>query len=244
MAMTKKGTTIPMTDMLTHGQKQPSASGGTQALLRLITWMSPAFPIGAFSYSAGLEQAVADGSVADAASLQDWLSGAIAEGAVWNDAVLLAESYRAAEDVQRLHAVAALAEAMAGSRERQMETMLQGEAFIAAASAWPTVGGDMPLCMAYPVAVGAVAGAHATGAEPAIAAYLHATASNQVSVAIRCGVLGQRAGVAVLAALEGEIAATAARAAASSLDDLGSAGLLADIAGIRHETLPSRLFRS
>ncbi|WP_425530864.1 urease accessory protein UreF [Ferranicluibacter rubi] len=233
-----------MTDMLKDGQKQPSASGGTQALLRLITWMSPAFPIGAFSYSAGLEQAVADGSVADAASLQDWLSGAIAEGAVWNDAVLLAESYRATEDVQRLNAVASLAEAMAGSRERQMETMLQGEAFIAAASAWPTVGDDMLLRMAYPVAVGAVAGAHATGAEPAIAAYLHATASNQVSVAIRCGVLGQRAGVAVLAALESEIAATAVRAAASSLDDLGSAGLLADIAGIRHETLPSRLFRS
>lgn len=243
--MTEKGTTTPMSDMLKDGQKQPSASGGTQALLRLITWMSPAFPIGAFSYSAGLEQAVADGSVADAASLQDWLSGSIAEGAVWNDAVLLAESYRAVGEVERLHAVASLAEAMAGSRERQMETMLQGEAFVAAALAWPTgLSDDMPERMAYPVAVGAVAGAHATGAEPAIAAYLHATASNQVSVAIRCGVLGQRAGVAVLAALEGEIAATAARGAASSLDDLGSAGLLADIAGIRHETLPSRLFRS
>lgn len=243
--MTGRGTTTPMTDMLTHGQEQRPASGGTQALLRLIAWMSPAFPIGAFSYSAGLEQAVVDGSVGNAASLQDWLSGSIAEGTVWNDAVLLAESYRAAEDVERLEAVASLAEAMAGSRERQMETMLQGEAFIAAASAWRTGGDDIiPMRMAYPVAVGAVAGAHATGLEPAIAAYLHATASNQVSVAIRCGVLGQRAGVAVLAALEGEISAVAGRAAASSLDDLGSAGILADIAGFRHETLTSRLFRS
>lgn len=242
--MTTKGTAIPMTDLLTDGANQTGRGGETQALLRLITWMSPAFPIGAFSYSAGLEQAVVDGSIADAAALQDWLSGALAEGTGWNDAVLLAESYRAAGDPERRDAVAALADAMAGSRERQMETMLQGEAFLAAAAAWPTAGDDMPSRMAYPVAVGAVAGAHATGLEPALAAYLHATASNQVSVAIRCGVLGQRAGIAVLAALECEIAATAARAAASSLDDLGSAALLADIAALRHETLTSRLFRS
>ncbi|TCM58309.1 urease accessory protein [Rhizobium sp. PP-F2F-G48] len=249
MIMGEKGIAIPMTDILASARvekmEKPPASGGTQALLRLMSWLSPAFPIGAFSYSSGLEQAVADGGVADAASLQDWLSGALAQGAGWNDAVLLAESYRAAGEVERLHAVAALAEAMAGSQERQMETMLQGEAFLAAASAWPTGNEDrLPERVAYPVAVGTVAGLHGAGLEPAIAAYLHASASNQISVAIRCGVLGQRAGVAVLAALETEIAVTAARAAASSLDDLGSAGILADIAGVRHETLASRLFRS
>lgn len=272
-------TVTRMTDMAYKDRASLPSAGDTRALLRLIAWMSPAFPVGAFSYSSGLEQAVADGGVSDAASLQDWLSGALAGGTSWNDAVLLAESYRAAGDAARLHAVAALAEAMAGSRERQMETMLQGEAFVAAASAWssglshlrrereaascpdgpddqdhkpfhePQKSGQVPDDpmtgrVAYPVAVGAVAGAHATGIEPAIAAYLHAAMSNQVSVAIRCGVLGQRAGVAVIAALEEEIAEAAEAAAASSLDDLGSAGILADIAGIRHETLTSRLFRS
>jgi urease accessory protein len=123
--------------------------------------------------------------------------------------------------------------------------MLLGEAFLAAARHWPqqeleALGG----AAAYPVAVGAVAGAHGTGLEPALAAYLHATASNLVSVAIRCGVTGQRHGVGVLAQLEAAIAETAARASSSTPDDLGSATIVADISALRHETLYSRLFRS
>lgn len=226
--------TTPMTDR-----------ADTQALLRLVTWMSPAFPVGAFSYSGGLEQAVHDELVRDAPGLSRWLKALIEYGSSWNDAVLLAESYRVCGDAPGLAAVRELAEALAGSRERHMETMLQGEAFLAAAAHWPhpvleTVTG----AVAYPVAVGAVAGAHGTGLEPALAAYLHATVSNLVSVAIRCGVTGQTHGVGVLAELEPVIAATAANASASTLDDLGSASITADIAALRHETLHSRLFRS
>ncbi len=217
---------------------------GTQALLRLVTWLSPAFPVGAFSYSGGLEQAVHDGLVADAPGLARWLQALIEHGSSWNDAVLLAESYRACGDAPRL-AVRELAEALAGSRERHMETMLQGEAFLTAAAHWPhpllkTLTG----AIAYPVAVGAVAGAHRTGLEPALAAYLHSTASNLVSVAIRCGVTGQTHGVGVLAELEPIIAETAVKASQSTLDDLGSATITADISALRHETLHARLFRS
>ncbi len=217
----------------------------TRALLRLVTWLSPAFPVGAFSYSGGLEQAVHDGLIADAAALRRWLEALIRHGSSWNDAVLLAESYRACDDRPRLDAVRELAEALAGSRERHMETMLQGEAFLAAASHWPHPMLDTLVgAVAYPVAVGAVAGAHRTGLEPALAAYLHATASNLVSVAIRCGVTGQKHGVGVLAELEAATAETAARASSSTLDDLGSATIVADISALRHETLYSRLFRS
>lgn len=223
----------------------PVPERGTTALLRLAAWLSPAFPIGAFSYSGGLEQAVHDGQVRDRASLQAWLATVVGCGAQWNDAVLLAEAYRACDDPARLAAVAGLAGALAGSAERHRETMLQGEAFLAAAAAWPRpVHGRIGTIAAYPVAVGAVAGAHATGLEPALAAYLLAAASNLVSVAIRCGVLGQRDGVAVLAALEAPVAEAAARAADSTLDDLGSATILADIASLRHETIATRLFRS
>ncbi len=217
----------------------------TQALLRLVTWMSPAFPVGAFSYSGGLEQAVHDGLVSNAAALAGWLEALIRHGASWNDAVLFAESYRAYDDAVRLQQVRELAEALAGSRERHQETVLQGNAFLTAAAHWPHPVLEMLTGMvAYPVAVGAVAGAHRTGLEPALAAYLHATASNLVSVAIRCGVTGQTQGVGVLAGLEPIIAETAARAAESTLDDLGSATIIADIAALRHETLHSRLFRS
>ncbi|OBZ92624.1 urease accessory protein UreF [Pararhizobium polonicum] len=218
---------------------------GTQALLRLVTWMSPAFPVGAFSYSGGLEQAVHDGLVTDAPELARWLQALIRHGSGWNDAVLLAESYRACSDPSRLETVRELAEALAGSRERHMETTLQGEAFLTAAGHWPhPILETLTGAVAYPVAVGAVAGAHRTGLEPALAAYLHATASNLVSVAIRCGVTGQTHGVGVLAKLEPVIADVAALAASSTLDDLGSATVLAEISALRHETLHSRLFRS
>lgn len=217
----------------------------TQALLRLVTWMSPAFPVGAFSYSSGLEQAVHDRLVTDDGALRIWLETVVSQGSGWNDALLLAESYCAVNDHARLAAAAELAEALAGSRERHMETMLQGQAFVAAARSWPhPVLHALPQSVAYPVAVGAVAGAHETGLEPALAAYLNASVSNAVSVAIRCGVIGQRDGVGVIAALEPAIATTAVKAAGASLEDLGSATITADISALRHESLHSRLFRS
>lgn len=216
-----------------------------QALLRLTAWLSPAFPVGSFAYSGGLERAVADGLVCDAASLAAWIGTLIEHGSAWNDAVLLAEGHRQQADPERLAEIAALAEALAGSRERHQETMLLGDAFLAAARAWPDdVFERLPDKAAYPIAVGAVAGAHGIGLEKVIAVFLHAYASQAVSAGIRLGVAGQRDGVAVLAGLEEQIAATARRAADSTLDDLGSAAIQADIASLRHETQATRLFRS
>ncbi|MDK1489932.1 urease accessory protein UreF [Sinorhizobium sp. 7-81] len=216
-----------------------------RALLRLVTWLSPAFPVGSFSYSGGLEQAVHDGLVTSAEELRLWLETLLMHGAIWNDALLLAECYQAHDDPQRLKAASELAEAMAGSYERHMETMLQGEAFLAAARNWPGAVFDLlgPVA-AYPVAAGAVAGAHRTGLRAALAAYLGAATSNAVSAAIRSGVIGQRNGVGVLAALESTIATVADRAAQASLDELGAATIMADISSLRHETLHTRLFRS
>ncbi|PDT14926.1 urease accessory protein UreF [Rhizobium sp. J15] len=216
-----------------------------QALLRLTAWLSPAFPVGSFAYSGGLERAVADGLVCDAASLAAWIGTLIEHGSAWNDAVLLAEGHRQQADPERLAEIAALAEALAGSRERHQETMLLGDAFLAAARAWPDdVFERLPDKAAYPIAVGAVAGAHGIGLEKVIAVFLHAYASQAVSAGIRLGVAGQRDGVAVLAGLEEQIAAIARRAADSTLDDLGSAAIQADIASLRHETQATRLFRS
>lgn len=233
------GTTTGITTLTMADTASP------EALVRLMTWLSPAFPVGAFSYSGGLEQAVADGDVRDADTLRDWLASLLAHGALWNDAVLFAEAHRSVEDAERLAAVAALAEALSGSAERYRETMLQGEAFLAAAAGWPhAVLAMLGEAAAYPIAVGAVSGGHGIAAETALAAYLHAVASNLVSVAIRCGVIGQRDGVATLAGLEARILALAAAAARSTLDDLGSATMRADIASLKHETLTIRLFRS
>lgn len=214
-------------------------------LLKLMAWLSPAFPVGAFSYSHGLERAAHDGLIADRNSLQDWLSGLVEAGSLWNDAVLAAQSVQVSDDAEQLSTLAELAEALAGSAERHMETMNQGEAFAQAAQTWreaPIAGlaDDCP----YPVAFGAMAGQAGITAEDAVAGLLQATLSNLVQAAIRLSVIGQSDGVRMIAALEPLIAATADRAVRATLDDLGSGTILSEIAAMRHETQYSRLFRS
>ncbi len=215
------------------------------ALLRLMTLLSPSFPIGGFAYSHGLEQAATDGLVANAAGLGDWLSHLLTAGTAWNDAVLLAEAHRSADRPEALRSVAELAEALAGSRERHLESQNLGAAFIAAV----TSGGlAMPVTLgesaAYSVAVGAAAAAQGLTAIDALSAYLHAFVSNQIQCAIRLGILGQNGGVGLLTGLEPLIGETATRASASTLDDLGSNTIMSEISTMRHETLHSRIFRT
>ncbi len=222
-----------------------SAPPHLDRLLRLMAWMSPAFPVGAFSYSAGLETAVADTHVLNAAQLRSWTALSLLRGMLWNDAVLLAESWRNAEDEAALCEIAALARALAGSAERSRETVNLGDAFIEAARAWPCAAlARLPKQPTYPVAAGAVAAAHGVPLIDMLAAYLHSGMSQLVSAGIRLGVAGQKDGLAILAALEPDIAATALRAGEATLDDLGSATIIADTAPLRHEVQATRLFRS
>ncbi|EPR22790.1 urease accessory protein UreF [Agrobacterium sp. TS43] len=222
-----------------------SEDRGVAALLRLMAWMSPAFPVGGFSYSGGLEKAVEDRRVGDAAALRDWLETLLRHGSLWNDAVFLAHAWRSAGDAAVLSETTDLARALAGSAERYRETVLLGDAFVAAAGAWPHAVLDLlPKDVPYPIAVGAVAAGHAVPLRETIAAFLHGGASQIVSAGIRLGVAGQKDGVTILAASEAIIAAMAARAMQSTLDDLGSATIIADTAAMRHETQGTRLFRS
>ncbi len=215
------------------------------ASLRLLTWLSPSFPVGAFSYSHGLEYAVHDGAVTSRTSLAEWIGDLVAQGSFRNDAILLAEAWHAAVagDLPRLSHAAERAEAMALSRERHLETMDQGRAFLAAARAW-IAPPEWDFAMPYPVAVGAVAGTMKVGLSDVCVAYLHAAAANLVATAIRLVPLGQSEGTTVIASLESRIIATAGAAAGSSLADLGSATFMADMVAMRHETMGVRLFRS
>ena len=215
------------------------------AMLRLLTWLSPSFPVGAFSYSHGLEFAVHDRTVISRADLAEWIEDLIGQGSLWNDAVLLAEAWRAVTEADgpRLRQAAEWGEAMALSVERHLETMDQGRAFRAAAQAWTDISGK-DFSMPYPVAVGAAAAQMKIGLEPACVAYLHACAANLVSAGLRLIPLGQSEGTHLMASLENLIIRVARKAAASSLADLGSATFAADMAAMRHETLAVRLFRS
>jgi len=217
---------------------------GSTNLLRLMSWLSPVFPTGGYAYSAALEQAAADGAVADPDGLRAWLETLLAKGPQWNDAVFFAASWRAAASPDDVADMAALARAMTGSAERHRETIDQGTGFLEAAANWFDDGvlppRGAPLC----VAVGTACGLQAIPLEDGLAAFLHAFVANQLQAAIRLSVTGQRGAAKLLAELEPAIEQTAARAASSTLDDLGSATILADIAAMNHETLEPRLFLS
>jgi urease accessory protein len=222
------------------------------ALYRLMTWLSPSFPVGAFSYSSGIEWAVEAGDIVDAASLRDWLASMLAEGGGFCDGVFLAHAHRAASsaDDVGLRNIAELAVAFVPSRERQLETSAQGRAFIdIAQSAWNCDGLErMIACcdgaIVYPVAVGLVSAAHEIPLALTMHAFLHALASNWISSGARLVPLGQTDSQRVLALLEPVVVATGNRALDASLDDLGSATFRADLASMRHETQYTRLFRS
>jgi urease accessory protein len=222
------------------------------ALYRLMAWLSPAYPVGAFSYSSGIEWAVEAGDIKDAATLHAWLSVMLAEGGGFCDAVLFAHAHRAAAlgDAAALRNAAEFAAAFAPTKERHLETTAQGNAFIAATrAAWPCAALDRLKAIwdgpvAYPVAVAVAGAGHGIPLDPALAAYLQAVAANWVSAGVRLVPVGQTDGQRVLAALEPAVAATAERALKTSLDDIGSAAFRADLASARHETQYTRLFRS
>jgi urease accessory protein len=222
------------------------------ALYRLMAWLSPAYPIGAFSYSSGIEWAVEAGDVTDAATFERWLVVMIADGGGFCDAVFFAHAHRAVaqRNDEALRAVAELAAVFAPSQERHLETTAQGRAFLdATRAAWPTPALDRLLALwdgavALPVAVAATSAGHEIALAPALQAYLHALTANLVSAGVRLVPLGQTDGQRVLAALEPVVAATGARAIATALEDVGGAAFRADLASMRHETQHTRLFRS
>jgi urease accessory protein len=222
------------------------------AALPLLIWLSPAFPVGAFDYSHGLEWAVEAGDVVDAPSLRDWLIDLLAFGAPRSDAILFAAAFRAAEaaDWPELLEINALAVALTASAERRLETTAQGAAFVAAArAAWDCEplrrfeaspeGG-----IAYPAAVGAAASAHALPLDLSLAAFVLAQVANLVSAALRLGPIGQTDGQKILAALLPHIQDLAQETQTAGLAGIGGCAFRSDLAAMRHETQYSRLFRS
>jgi urease accessory protein len=222
------------------------------ALYRLMTWLSPAFPVGAFSYSSGIEWAVEAGDIVDVTTLQAWLSSMLSDGPGFCDGVFLAHAHRmaASADDAGLREIAELAAAFAPSRERHLETSAQGRAFIEIArAAWNCDGLDrlVAACdsaIVYPVAVGIVSAAHAIPLAPTMHAFLHAVTSNWISAGSRLIPLGQTDSQRALATLESVVVTVGKRAMRATLDDLGSATFRADLASMRHETQYTRLFRS
>jgi urease accessory protein len=209
------------------------------SLLRLLTWLSPAFPTGGFAYSHGLEWTIETGTVTTEPTITEFIAATLAHGALWSDAILLRHAYRGEN-------VAALGTALCASAERRLETLAQGAAFALAAAAWPPPAladcGDAPL--PYPIAVARLAAAHELGEDDTTLAYLHAATANLISAAIRLIPLGQSAGLRVTAAVEPSILAAVSQTRCATLQHLGTSCFASDISAMRHETQHTRLFRT
>jgi urease accessory protein len=220
--------------------------------LPLMVWLSPSFPIGSFAYSHGIEWAVETGDIKNVETCTDWLSDLLQHGGAWSDAVLLASAHRAIEDENdaALLEAAELASVLAPSKERKLETLKQGDAFLLAVrNAWPWAAPDRltkvwPRETAFPVAVGVASAGHKLALVPTLEAYLVAFVTNLVSAAVRLVPLGQTDGTKIIARLAPLAREVAARAVHSTLDDVGGAALRSDISSMRHETQYTRLFRS
>ncbi len=228
---------------------------GEATAMRLLTWLSPAFPVGGFSYSHGIEFAVEDALVRDVAGLDKWIEGILRFGAGRNDSLLLLAAHRAtiAQDLQEIGRVLRRANALRGTKELAQESVAQGAAFMkAVAAGWP-IYKDHPVVTAlshagapitYPVAVGALGAVAGIGEGLLAGSYLTAFAANLVSAGVRLIPLGQSDGLKIIAALEPQIAALLASLRLQTLDDLGSAALVVDWTSMQHETQYTRLFRS
>ena len=243
---------LPSPDPANAGPPSPASGRGdaiqSSPLLPLLIWLSPAFPVGAFAYSHGLEWAVECGDVGDAASVQAWIADLVAIGSIRNDCILLAATMQAGGCDTRVRDINDLALALSPSRERHLETVSQGNAFRdLVTNVWshPQMASLAHLGdVAYPVALGVAASAHGVPVGAAAEAFALAFVSNLVSAAVRLGPIGQTDAQRIIAALLPDVRACATRSAASTREDLGSACFRADIASMRHETQYSRLFRS
>lgn len=220
------------------------------SLYPLLTWLSPSFPVGAYAYSHGLENAVETSLITDADSATHWIRNLLVSGDGHADLVFLSHAWDAGDDVQALQAVHELALAFQPTSEIRLESTAQGNSFLrAVASTWPCdvveelkrIAGNS---VVYPVALGAVARAHKVDRDATLEAYGHAFVANLVSAAVRLIPLGQTDGQIITASLQQDVRSEAARAAATPLQNVTSSCLMADIASMQHEVQYTRLFRS
>ncbi len=218
--ITATGPDIPMTE-----PSAPRLPLSPQALYRLQAFLSPAFPIGAFTYSHGLEQVIEQGGVASAAEL----------------GVELRDLGLALQPSRERHLESS---AQGSAFFRAVCNSWMPEAGTEAARLFHEFAGEENTSWPYPVVLGLAAAAHGLPVDAALHCFLHAFAANLISVAVRVVPLGQSDGQKVLAGLEPVIFEIAEEAEAASLDDLGTSTFLADIASMAHETQYSRLFRS
>jgi urease accessory protein len=227
----------------------PNSSDAEASLYRLMSWLSPTYPVGTQTFSHGLEWCVEAGEVTDAVQAGDWIQGVLRYGSGRADAVLLTHAARA-NSAAAVREVAELALALCSSAERRLESTALGHAFYQATrNSWPcrrlelleALGED---AIPYPVAVGVATAGHGIPNHVARMAYLHAFAASLIAAAVRLVPLADTEGQRLMAAMEPSVRAVAQTTGQLPLEGLGGCAILADIASMCHEMQHPRQFRS
>jgi len=227
----------------------------TDGLMRLMTWLSPSFPVGAYTYSHGLEYAVEDGLVTSGETLQEWCEGALLFGAGRTDGVFFCEAWQRGfdNDIASLSDLNSYANAMRPTSEMALESEAQGRAFLTIIQELSPSENLTDLVellkerkelAAYPVVVGALCAFEHIDREAALAAYLHGFAANLISAGVRLVPLGQTAGQKALVNLDDAIKESTQAALHTDFNDIGASSPVIDWTSMQHETQYTRLFRS
>ena len=225
------------------------------ALLRLQSWLSPAFPIGSYSYSHGLEWALEAGHIHDRKSLVEWLDADLCYGSGRNEAIFFSEAWRCTivGDRARLFEIAELAAAFRSTAELALESSQQAASCLATLrQVWPdcvldwlseTLRGNR-VQPALAVVLGARSASQDIPLGLGLAAFLQSYLANLVTAGVRLIPLGQTDGQLAIAGLEEVVLSASVQAKTATIDDLGSVGFMVDLASMAHETQYTRLFRS
>ena len=232
-----------------------SPRGTEAALLPLMAWLSPSFPVGGYTYSHGLEWAVESGLVTNRATTEEWIAGVLRQGAARSDGDLFREVWQAvtAQDSERFDRAVEWAAVLRGTPELALESSQQGQSFLATiGNCWPVDGlaewqqriTEARRPTSYAISVALVTALHQVPLSMAMSAYFHALTAGLVSAAVRLIPLGQTDGQRVQAALAGPIVTAVQECLTRPWDDLGSASPMVDLCSIAHETQYTRLFRS
>src|ERR1700746_1580109 len=225
------------------------------ALLRQQSWLSPAFPTGAYSYSHGIEWAVEAGHIHDRESLIDWLEADLRYGSGRNEAIFFIEAWRSAtdDDCEKLLEIAELAAAFRGTSEFALESSQQAMACLATLRrVWPDpvldwlseILRERHVQPALAVVIGVRSARQGILASLALPAFLQSYVANLVTAGVRLIPLGQTDGQLAIAELEEAVLTVSARARNATMEDLGSAAFMVDLASVAHQTQYTRLFRS
>jgi len=206
---------------------------------KVMAWLSPSFPLGAFAYSHGLEFEISEGNVSTSEELYEWLKDILRFGSVWNDLVLFCNSYKT--DVNSLNELSDIAKAFAQSKERYYETIEMGNAFSKIIS---SIEGVYLKGMPLPIIMGYIAKIENVSLPYILPLYAHSFISNLISVSIRLLPLGQTDAQKLLFSLFPIIDDVSKEALKSNIGDMRNKCVLADLASMKHETLKVRLFKS